>query len=171
MSAMTFSDAGIEFLIGWEALRLAAYKDQAGKLTIGIGHLLTADEIKTGIIVIDGDPHAWRSGITRDSAMALKRQDLRHFTRAVSRSIKHGLEQHEFDALVCLAYNIGEAAFAGSSVAEKINAGAPEDQIRERWMVWNKVTVNGIKRVSAGLANRRKAETAVYFDADYSGMP
>ncbi len=171
MSAMAFSDLGVEFLIGWEALRLAAYKDQAGKLTIGIGHLLTADEIKTGIIVIDCEPHAWRNGITSEDAMALKRQDLRQFTRAVSSRIRHSLEQHEFDALVCLAYNIGEFAFAGSSVAEKINAGAPEDQIRERWMIWNKVTVNGIKRVSAGLAKRRKAETAVYFDADYSGRP
>lgn len=168
---MTFSDYGIEFLIGWEALRLRAYRDQAGLLTIGIGHLLTANEIKTGIIVIDGDPHAWRNGITRESALALKRQDLLRFERAVSIVIKRSMEQHEFDALVCLAYNIGEAAFTGSSVAEKINAGAPEDQIRGRWLAWNKITVDGKKVVSKGLEKRRRAETAIYFDADYSGRP
>ena len=35
------SDAFLAALIQWEALRLTAYKDSGGKLTIGIGHLLT----------------------------------------------------------------------------------------------------------------------------------
>jgi lysozyme len=171
MSATNFSNDGVEFLIGWEGMRLNAYKDQAEELTIGVGHLLTFAELKSGVIVIDGINHAWRNGITRETALALKRQDLLRFVRIVNAIIKKELRQHELDALVCLAYNIGESAFSCSTVVDKINSAAPRNDIIERWIVWNKVTVNGIKKISVGLTKRRKAEIAVYFEADYSGRP
>lgn len=168
---MNISKDALEFLIGWEALRLKAYLDQAGKWTIGIGHLLTPKERESGRLLIDDDLVKWRSGLTREQAFALKQQDLERFVSAVSEALKDiKLKPHEFDALVILAYNIGDKAFAGSSLVRCLQLGN-RDKIVGSWLAWNKVTVNGVRVVSNGLIKRRKAEIQIFLNADYSGRP
>lgn len=165
------SKNALEFLIGWEALRLKAYRDSAGKLTIGIGHLLTPKERESGRMLIGEDLIKWRDGLTREQALALKQQDLERFEVAVSKALEGvRLKQHEFDALVILAYNIGDSAFAGSSLVRYLRAKT-RDKIVGSWLAWNKITVDGVRVVSNGLVKRRKAEVQIFLNADYSGRP
>ena len=42
---------------------------------------------------------------------------------AVRKAIKRPLKAHQFDALVCFAFNIGAGGFSGSTAAKRINAG------------------------------------------------
>ncbi len=172
MDRLTLSDQGMSFLVGWETCILKPYRDQAKKLTIGIGHLLTQDELKHGILYIEGDKVSWRNGITESQAYRLKRQDLRSFIEAVNDRMRAiPLRQHQFDALVIYAFNIGVHAFCNvSSVPSNLLRGRVESAI-ESWRRWNKITVNGIRQVSRGLTKRREAEIALFISADYSGRP
>jgi lysozyme len=44
-----------------------------------------------------------------------------------------------------------------------VNENPNNPAIRERFMRWNKITIDGKKVVSNGLVNRRKAEADLYF--------
>lgn len=67
------------------------------------------------------------------------------------------VSQPQFDAMVCLAYNIGVGAFQRSTVLRKHNAGDFDGAARA-FMMWNKA--NG--KVLRGLTRRREAEAALY---------
>lgn len=166
------TDRAIEFLVGWEGNKLQPYNDQAGLLTIGIGHLLTAEEKRKKRILINGESVKWADGITNEQSWALKRQDADKFVMAVDK-MTDGLDlsDHQFDALVILAFNIGAAGLSGSTVLSRIKRGEPLARIQEAWMLWNKVRVDGAMKVSNGLTKRRMAEYAMYSKADYSGRP
>ncbi len=71
------------------------------------------------------------------------------------------MTSHEFGAFVSLTHNIGVGAFTKSTAARKFNKG---DKVgaAKAILLWNKITVNGVKVVSQGLINRRASE-AVYF--------
>ncbi len=78
-----------------------------------------------------------------------------------------GLQQYEFDALVMLAFNIGESAFKGSSVVKLVNdpqARTGHASLEAAWKAWNKSQ----GRVMKGLDNRRAAEWRVFTRAVYA---
>lgn len=52
--AMSTSDKGRALLTQWEDKRALSYRDSGGKLTIGVGHLLTKSERASGKILIAG---------------------------------------------------------------------------------------------------------------------
>lgn len=58
---------------------------------------------------------------TEDQALQLFAYHLTKFEGVVEREIKVPLKQHQYDALVICAYNMGAKRFADSSVAEAIN--------------------------------------------------
>lgn len=120
---MKLSDAGIEHLIQEEGFRNEAYEDQIGKLTIGIGHLLTKDELSSGKLWVEGEPIRWRHGLTDSQVMALKRQDSAWAEKAVNSRVLVPLTQQQFDVLVSLVFNIGAHAFGKSSLLRVLNAG------------------------------------------------
>jgi len=67
------------------------------------------------------------------------------------------LNQNQFNALVSLAYNIGEKAFTGSTLVKRLNEGnykAAADQ----FLVW----VNAGGKRMQGLVNRRNKEREVF---------
>lgn len=71
------------------------------------------------------------------------------------KSIKVQLEQHQIDALACLAYNIGNGGFKTSSVLKNINENIKSGEVIEKnWKAWNK----GGGKVLQGLVNRREGE-------------
>ena len=109
----TMSPAGRAALIRREGCRLAAYLDSVGVPTIGIGHTG-----RTG-------PPAVAIGmtITQAEADAIFATDLAPFEAAVARAVTAPMTQNQFDACVSLAFNIGAAGFAGSTVVHKLNAG------------------------------------------------
>jgi len=158
---MKVSANSVEELVKSEAIRLHAYKDQAGLPTIGIGHLLKENEKKTGEILIDGQPVKWRKGITRKQAVALCASDLGGTERAISEAVKVPLNQNQFDALASLVFNIGVGAFGKSTLLRKLNEGNYVGAGLE-FAKWNKITVDGVKQVSAGLVNRRRREADLW---------
>ena len=142
---MQTSDKGIEFLIKEEGgIRLKAYKCQAGILTIGVGH--TGKDVKEGM------------EITEEKAIELLKLDLRRFEDVVNKNINVTLKQHEFDALISLAFNIGCTAFSNSTVVKKINTGAKMCEVEEAWKMWRK----GGGKVLPILVRRREREVKMY---------
>lgn len=107
---MRVSEDLVRLLKELEGCRLDAYQDKAGVWTIGYGHTAS---------VAPGDR------ITLDRAEELFRSDLASFERAVSTLVRRPMSQSHFDALVCLAFNIGVGpkGFAGSTLLRLFNAG------------------------------------------------
>lgn len=137
---------GIEFIKGFEKLRLKAYKCQAGVWTIGYGHTQGVYEGKE---------------ITKEEAERLLASDLAKFEMGV-RNLTVGvkLSDIQIDALTSLAFNIGLSAFKNSTLLKKIKAN-PNDRevISEEWKKWR--LANG--KVSNGLVRRRAEEIDMYF--------
>ena len=72
--------------------------------------------------------------------------------------------QNQFDALVCLSFNIGPGGMASSTLVRTINQGnATPEQIRAAFAMWNKAG----GKVDQGLVNRRKSEARVYLEGKY----
>lgn len=108
---MKISDSGIAFIRQEEGERLKAYSDSRGILTIGVGH--------TGLV--NGIPVSVGMHITREQSDALLRQDLANVEQQINRRVNVPLNQHQYDALCSLVFNIGTAAFARSTVLQKLN--------------------------------------------------
>lgn len=152
---MKVSDAGRALIESFEGLSLKAYPDPKLPKTsdgswhpeqlwsIGYGHQLGrgAFEGKT---------------ITREEADRAFESDLAKFEAAVSLSAPNAL-QHQFDAMTSLAYNIGTAGFAGSSVARYHNMGDTASAA-DAFRLWNK----SAGAVNPVLVARREKERGVY---------
>lgn len=101
------SETGLALIKQWEGLRLRAYRCPAGVWTIGYGH---TGNVRAGM------------EITEEDADALLVSDLATFERAVAQAVKVPLTQHQFDALVSFAFNVGVEAFRKSTLLRKLNA-------------------------------------------------
>lgn len=152
---MNLSQGGIDFIKAEEAFRAQAYRDQGGRWTIGYGHLIR----------LPAEQHLLSATITMAQGEALLRTDAADAELAVSDTITVPLAQNQFDALVSLAFNIGQGAFKRSTVAAKINSRAPRPHIEQWWKAWNKVTAGGVKKTSKGLSARRDRELTLFFSA------
>ena len=140
------NQAGIDFIKRWEGLRLEAYYCSAGVITIGYG--------STGEHVYPGQT------ISEPEAERLLRLDLARFEDSVSKSVKVGLTDDEFAALVSFAFNVGCGAFESSTLLRRLNAGEPKERVfNEELMRWTKA--NG--QTLQGLVNRRQAEIDLAF--------
>lgn len=144
---MRTSENGIELIKRFEGLELEAYQDIAGIWTIGYGH--TGEDVQPGMKISERD------------AEALLRSDLKSREQAVASAVKKSLNQNEFDALVSFVYNVGAAAFRGSTALKRLNRG---DRVgaADALTWWNKATVGGVLREVLGLTRRRAAERALF---------
>lgn len=86
-------------------------------------------------------------------AVARALVDVQKFEGALKQCVKVPLHQYEYDAYVSLSYNIGSAAFCGSTLVKKLNAG-DFDGACQQILRWDKF--NG--KPLAGLTKRRQAE-------------
>lgn len=134
----------IELIKYYEGVRLTAYRDPVGIITIGYGD--------TGSHIRIGDT------ITLDEAEArLQRRLDGEFVPGVLNVINRELRQCELDAMVSLAYNIGTVAFARSTLVKMYNngdtAGAAEQFLR-----WDKAGGKSL----LGLRRRRAAERLLF---------
>ena len=132
---MIVSEAGIERLKQREGVVLTMYRDSAGLPTIGVGHLLTRDELSSGKLRIWGTDVKWVDGISEDDATQLLRQDLDVAQLAVDHGVTTvDVAQHQFDALVSLVFNIGATAFKNSTLLKRLKSGdrdAVPEQLRK----------------------------------------
>ena len=142
---MRISDAGVELVKRWEGLRLRAYLCPAGVPTIGYGHTKT---------VTARDVNRKRL-ITHDEAEALLRSDLEAFEAVVNKT--PGLTQHQFDACVSLAFNIGASAFQRSTLRRLLLAGQ-HAAAAEQFGRW----IRAKGQVLPGLISRRADERRLF---------
>lgn len=160
------SEKGLDALKAREALRLTAYRCQAGKLTIGWGH---TDGVRPG------------QKITQAQASALLAADLLPIERHLNKMQEvDGVKftQNEYDALISFIFNVGQKAFQISTMRKKLVAGRPAEEIAAEFEKWVYVTVTETntmpdgtidtqtrKVVSKGLQTRRQGEKAQYLGA------
>lgn len=157
------SEKGVEFLTKLEGIiakningevYAVAYKDVANIWTIGYGHAREID----GVLIKAGDK------ITMEKAVDLLREDLQTVEYHIKRSVKVELNQHQFDALVSIAFNIGMTAFKSSSFLKELNKGNYE-KCGDLMLNWKNATINGIKKPV--LLSRRKKERALFLNGRY----
>ena len=138
VAALSLSAAALVGIAAHEGYVGHAYQDIVGVWTIGFG---TTENVKPGDRI--------------DPVRALKRKmtDVEKFEGALKTCVKVPLHQHEYDAFISLAYNIGSSAFCSSTLVRKLNAsdytGACKEILR-----WNRAG----GQVVQGLVNRRQAE-------------
>lgn len=141
----------------WEGLRTHVYTDSGGEPTIGIGHLLTRDERRSGKIKIGASLIDYRDGLTEDQCWQLLEQDLEVAEKSVNDAVTVTLNQNQFDALVSFTFNVGIGAFRGSTLLKLLNQGQ-YDQVPAQLRRW--VRDNG--KVVLGLVNRREKEISLW---------
>ena len=158
---MKTSDVGLRFVSQMEGLRTRIYRDQAGLPTIGVGHLLTRDEVSSGTITLtDGRTVKIDRDISQYEAIELLRDDIAK-AEAVVNAVDVAFEQHQFDAVVSLVFNIGVGAFTRSTLLKKLES-ADFHAVPDEFRKWTKITKDGRKLVSRGLTKRREAEIQMW---------
>lgn len=147
-TAMKPSSAAISLMHEFEGCRLTAYPDPGSK----DGHPWTIGWGSTGSGIMPGTK--W----TQDQADARFAADLASFSRKVADILGSSpTTQHQFDAMVSFAYNVGTGAFGSSTLLKKHKAGDYAGAKAE-FDRWN----NNDGKVMAGLTRRRAAEAALY---------
>lgn len=156
---MNCSDAGVRLIQSFEGLRLEAYYDSAKIPTIGFGTIRYPDGKKVAI----GDT------CTREQAETFFRHDLRKFELDVDALTTDKVAQCQFDALCSFAYNLGSAAYKGSTLRKKVNVNPNDPTIRAEFMKW--FNAGGVPVL--GLWRRRHREADFYHNVvtPVPGMP
>ena len=140
----------MEFVKKAEGLRLEAYRDSAGILTVGYGHVDAS--ITAGM------------KITKAQADAYLEEDMGWAVAEVKRDVTVSISEEQEAALISLTFNIGVGAFRNSTVLRRLNSGDTEGAA-DAILMWNKITVNGKKEISQGLVNRRNKERALFLSS------
>ena len=145
---MKTSINGIAIMHYFERCCLQAYPDPGSKdglpMTIGWGD--TGPDVVRGLV------------ITQDDADArFARRISKEFEPGIMSMVKFPLTQGQFDAMVCLSYNIGLGNFRSSTLLRKFNAGDVPGA-ESQFAVWNK----NDGKVMLGLRRRRAAEQALF---------
>lgn len=143
---MNVSQNGMALIERFEGLRLTAYRDIVGVLTIGYGH--TGPDVTPGMTISQGQ------------ANILLQKDLVKFATGVNNLVKVPLNQNQFDALVSFAYNLGLGNLGSSTLLKLLNAGDYAGA-QGQFIRWNKAG----GQVVAGLTTRRQAEANLFASA------
>jgi lysozyme len=138
IAALALSASTLVGIAGWEGYSGSAYQDIVGIWTIGFG---TTAGVKQGQSI--------------DPVKALKRKldDVQKFEGAIKQCVTVPLHQHEYDAYLSLAYNIGPTAFCRSTLVRLLNEGK-YTMACEQILRWDKAG----GKVVRGLTLRREAE-------------
>lgn len=140
----------IDHIKRFEGFRAEAYKDpgSVNGLPITIGYGQTRKDgrlIKLGETISESEASAWLV------------KELARVEGVVDRLVTVELSPYQLGALVSFVYNVGDDAFAKSTLLKKLNAGdyaaVPAQLAR-----WNK----NDGRPMAGLTNRRAAEAGMW---------
>lgn len=146
---MKINRAGLELIKSFEGFVPRAYRCIAGKWTIGYGH---TEGVFPGQI------------ISPEEAERLLLREVEKFEADVRKEVTAELNENQFSALVCFAYNIGIGAFSiSTSLIQAINRGNFA-RVPDLWMQWNKYRdpKTGLMKEARGLTRRRAAEVALW---------
>ena len=134
------------------------YVCPGGVLTVGWGH--------TNHHGRQFDKNARWTQQECDAALA---EDLHDFAAQVASIVKVPIRQHQFDALVSFAYNVGLGNLKSSTLLRKLNAGDTAGAALE-FHRWNRSK----GQVLPGLVRRRASEALLFqgiADLDFDGQP
>lgn len=140
---MKTSQLGIDLIKEFEGFEPKPYKCPAGVWTIGYG--------STKGVTQNTQP------MTEEQATKRLLEELGSYEVAVLDCVDVDLEQHQFDALVSFAYNLGSHSLRTSTLLRKLNAGDYLGASNE-FLRWNKAK----GQVLAGLTRRREAECRLF---------
>lgn len=160
MNKFKLSQKGLDLIKRSEGLRTTAYFDSVKVPTIGYGHTLT----------VKREDVLNKKRITEEQAESLLRSDVAHFERGVNRFANElgvPLKQHQFDALVSFAFNVGLNALRKSTLGKRLNTMSQSDQasiyaVADQFLRWNKAG----GRELAGLTKRRGAERLMFLGVE-----
>ena len=138
IGAIVLSAASLVTIAGYEGYSSVAYRDSVGVPTVGYGETKNV---------------TMKSKTTPDRALVQLLSSANQHANEIRQCIKVPLYQHEFDAYVSLAYNIGAKNFCGSTLVKRLNAGDYSGACQEIKR-WNKAG----GKVLAGLTKRREQE-------------
>ena len=141
-------NAGLDFLINEEGLKLKPYLDSVGIPTIGVGCTYYEDGTRVKL----SDPP-----ITRERAIELYKNVLKSYETTVWSVTRDDISQQQFNALTSLCFNIGVNGFKGSTVLKLVNKNPTDPAIAKAFEMWKNA---GGKPVLLG---RRRREAKVYF--------
>lgn len=152
---MILSPEGLDAITEREGSVPTMYRDQHGFPTIGVGHLLTRDEWSSGQLT--GIGVDWHEGLTPDDVELLLAVDSTATERVVTMAVHVPLTQGQFDALCSFVFNVGAAAFLGSTLLTRLNA---EDyaSVPEQLRRWTKAHDGTKLVVDPILVQRRESE-------------
>lgn len=136
------SQNAVDLIKASEGLRLTAYRDSAGILTIGYG---STGGIKPG------------QRITPEQAEAMLVDDLDEAADAVRKLVTVPLTQGQFDALCSFVFNLGAGRLRDSTLLRLLNQGK-YGEAAAQFRFW--VMAGG--KPLPGLVKRRAAERALF---------
>lgn len=150
---MKVSDKGIDFIKRWEGSRQEVYLDPVGLPTLGVGHLLSPNELQRFPVGTKLSP---------EQVDSFLRNDLSEAEVAVSDLVHTELDQSQFDSLVSFVFNVGEGNFKKSTLLRVLNSGLETDAADEflRWTYAKGKTL-------PGLVKRREAERNLFLKGLY----
>ena len=128
-----------------------SYRDIAGKLTTGFGHLIRPGEDL--------------NGLDQKGAVGLLVKDLTGAVASVHQLVKVKLSQNQENALADFVYNVGAKKFADSTLLRKLNSGDFAGAA-DQFQYWNHALVNGHMAAVRGLSDRRAAEAQLFRTPD-----
>lgn len=140
---MRTSKDGIDFIKAHEGFRATPYKDVAGYLTIGFGHLIKKGEVFGAISSVE--------------ATAIMQRDLSPFEDCINSHVHVNLQQCQFDALVSFTYNLGQGNFVSSTLLKKLNAN-DMDGAADEFLKWDRAG----GQVVRGIFLRRQEEQVMF---------
>ena len=143
-----------EAMIEEEGVRLTVYRDVAGYPTVGVGHLVTsADGLSVG------------DRISEERALDFFEQDLAIAQRAVEDLVGDlKLYQHEYDALIDLAFNVGEGTLAPQK-SPRLNTAI---DMRDYEGMAKELAYHHAKgSIANGLVYRSERRTNIFLEAEY----
>ena len=149
--ARPINAGGLALIRQFEGCRLAAYQDERGVWSIGYGHTR-------------GVSHGQQ--ITQEQAEQLFAQDVEMKSAAVdTATFDVPTTDNQYAALCSLAFNIGTGNFAQSTTLRLHRAGNYQDA-GDALLMWDEITIDGVRQKDAGLLQRRQAERALYLTPD-----
>ena len=158
VSSLKISKEAVEFIKGWEKFGPTPYDDSEGFCTVGWGHLLAKERCETMKAKKSPDYEFYKDGVDEKEAEALLKKDIHRISSKVALIIRVPLHQHEYDALMCLAFNTGGIS-KFPNLMRKLNTGDYNgccDEFRD-------ITNGGTK----GLVARRQAEMKMFRNKIY----
>jgi GH24 family phage-related lysozyme (muramidase) len=151
------SGGAAELIARFEGAVLAPYTDGAGRSAIGIGHVLSAAERASGMLLLAGEKVPFADGITATQARLLLEADLAPLRDGLAKIVAVDLRRNQREALVSLAFNIGLGTLQRSQLLTRLNEG-DYDAVPAEMMRWTRVAGSPVP----DLVKRREAEIALW---------